>query len=142
MFSKTCEYAIKIMIYLASRRQEGILRCSLEEIATAVDSPRPFSAKILHQLAKAGLLDSQRGRSGGFSLPGNKNISIADVVYATDGNSLMNACVLNFSHCNESHPCPLHFQMKEVRNQLARVLSTTTVEEAGSAVLENKTHFI
>ena len=67
MFSRACEYAIKIMIYIAGNEEEG-RRTGVKEITEAIHSPEAFTAKILQQLAKAGLLDSYKGPSGGFVL--------------------------------------------------------------------------
>lgn len=128
MFSKTCEYAIKIMIYLAIRREKNN-RAGLEEIADAIQSPKAFTAKILQQLARARLLESLRGRTGGFSLPKDRQIKLADIVEALDGDKIMKGCVLGFKTCSEVHPCPVHHKFKSVRDYLAGTLMTTSLEE-------------
>ena len=46
MFSRACEYAIKIMIYIAANEQEG-KRTGLKEVTEAIDSPEAFTAKNL-----------------------------------------------------------------------------------------------
>ena len=51
MFSRACEYAIKIMIYIAANEQEG-QRTGLKEVTEAIGSPEAFTAKILQQLVK------------------------------------------------------------------------------------------
>ncbi|MCR9067029.1 MAG: Rrf2 family transcriptional regulator, partial [Cytophagales bacterium] len=65
MFSRACEYAIKIMIYIASNQQEN-RKTGLKEVTEAIGSPEAFTAKILQQLVKSGLLESYKGPSGGF----------------------------------------------------------------------------
>ena len=55
MFSKTSEYAIKIMIYLSANSAVDNLR-QVKEVSEALGTPGPFTAKILQQLVKAGLL--------------------------------------------------------------------------------------
>ena len=70
MFSRACEYAIKIMIYVAGNEENR--RIGLKEITGAIDSPEAFTAKILQQLVKSKLLDSFKGPNGGFKLVENK----------------------------------------------------------------------
>ena len=88
MFSKACEYAIKIMIYIAANEKEG-RRTGLREVTDSIGSPEAFTAKILQQLVKSGLLQSFRGPSGGFVLPDGKRILLHDVVVAIDGGSFV-----------------------------------------------------
>ena len=51
MFSKTCEYAIRATIYIASESSAG-KRCGIRDIARKIESPEPFTAKILQRLVK------------------------------------------------------------------------------------------
>ncbi|HUF09173.1 MAG TPA: Rrf2 family transcriptional regulator [Rhodothermales bacterium] len=128
MFSKTCEYAIKIMICVATAPGDGV-RMGLDEIAEAVQSPKAFTAKILQQLARAGLLDSARGRNGGFMMPSITPIYLADIVAAVDGSGIMKDCVLGFNECSDEHPCPVHHKMRIVRDHLAVTLKSTSLHE-------------
>ncbi len=67
MFSKACEYGIKSIVFIAvkSRQDE---RVSLNDIASAIDSPVSFTSKILQKLVKSKLIDSVKGSAGGFEL--------------------------------------------------------------------------
>ncbi len=130
MFSKTCIHAIKIMIYLAlQKKEEGTPYIGVKEVSEAIDSPKAFTAKILQQLSKADLLDSLRGPNGGFCLPKDKEVSLADIVRVIDGNQLLDGCILGFKECSEKHPCPAHYKFASVRDYLKGALMTTDVEE-------------
>lgn len=129
MFSKSCEYAIKIMIYISTQQEKAMGRVSLEEITEAIGSPQAFTAKILQQLARAGLLNSERGRNGGFSLPQGKSASLADIVETMDGEKLLKGCLLGFETCNEDHPCPVHYKFTRIRAQFNRQLESTSLGE-------------
>jgi len=128
MFSKACEYAIKIMIYIASNEQDG-RRTGLREVTEAIGSPEAFTAKILQQLVKGGLLDSFRGPSGGFVLPKSKNIMLYDVVVAIDGDHLLKDCVLGLPECSNLDPCPVHDKFLAVREQLSKTLLSTKIQD-------------
>ena len=137
MFSKTCEYAIKIMIYIASRHKDESIRAGLDDISRAIDSPKPFTAKILQQLSRAELLDSLRGPTGGFLITKNKMITLADIVLAIDGDGLTMGCVLGFKVCEEEHPCPVHFKFKALKETLKFTLSNTSLSDLKDSLTNN-----
>ena len=128
MFSRACEYAIKIMIYIAGNEEEG-RRTGVKEITEAIHSPEAFTAKILQQLAKAGLLDSYKGPSGGFVLAKKPSIRLGDIVEAIDGNKLMDTCVLGLNTCSSTNPCPVHFKYVDIKKQLEEVLLATDIRD-------------
>lgn len=126
MISKSCGYAIKIMIYLASQ-DDTSLKVSLKQIANDTNSPEPFAAKILQQLAKSKLVLSMKGRNGGFSLIERKKITLMEVVSIIDGEKLDQHCVLGFTHCSSNHPCAVHHLFQDTRNKLAQKLRSTYI---------------
>ena len=65
MFSKTCEYAIRAMIYLAQQSVTGS-KVGFRQIAHTLDAPESFIAKILQDLARKQLIQSAKGPQGGF----------------------------------------------------------------------------
>ncbi|WP_421765139.1 RrF2 family transcriptional regulator [Ekhidna sp.] len=128
MFSRACEYAIKIMIYIAGNEQEG-RRTGVKEISEAINSPVAFSAKILQQLVKSELLISYKGPTGGFELAPKKQIKLVDIVKAIDGNKLLESCVLGLENCSGKNPCPVHFKFIEIRDQLKETLLSTEIRD-------------
>lgn len=135
MFSKTCEYALKIMIHLASTEDQGQL-IGLKDIAKAIDSPEAFTAKILQQLVKNDLLLSLRGPSGGFKLRKNLPIHLIEIVSAIDGPGIIKNCVLGLEKCSDEHPCPVHDKFLAIRNHLTGVLNTTTLDDLKGGVIQ------
>jgi len=134
MFSKACEYALKIMIYLCSVNEEGKL-AGLKDISGAIGSPEAFTAKILQQLVRAGLLQSLRGPSGGFKVI-NRPITLLEVVEATDGDRIIKNCVLGLEECSGAHPCPVHDKFMAIRDHLKGILTTTTLSELKGGVID------
>ncbi|WP_420578259.1 RrF2 family transcriptional regulator [Ekhidna sp.] len=128
MFSRACEYAIKIMIYIAGNEQEG-RRTGVKEISEAINSPVAFTAKILQQLVKNELLVSFKGPTGGFELAGSREIKLVDIVRAIDGNKLMENCVLGLETCSGENPCPVHFKFIVIREQLNETLLATEIRD-------------
>lgn len=127
MFSKTCEYAIRAMIFIAQKTNEGD-RIGIREIAKGIDSPEHFIAKILQELSRKGLVQSAKGPNGGFYLDTHSmKQSLADVVRAVDGDKVFQGCGLGLRQCSETHPCPIHHEFKRVRKQLFQMLEKAKV---------------
>ncbi len=130
MFSKACEYGIRSVI-LISNRSLGGQRVSMKEIAREINSPEAFTAKILQQLVRSGVLSSVKGPNGGFFIDKDRvdRIKLSEVVSAIDGDDIYVGCGIGLSECNEEFPCPLHFKFKKVRDDLRSMLENTSLYE-------------
>ncbi len=102
-----------------------------QSLAKRIKIPAPFLAKTLQLLAKEGILNSTKGRNGGFSLarPAQK-IKLIEIVEAIDGLGLVRDCVLGMTRCGNEHPCAAHAKWTEVRASITDLLSNTTLESA------------
>ena len=127
IFSKTCEYAIRAVFYIAHKSSLGN-KVGIKEIAVAIDSPELYLAKILQDLSRKGLISSTKGPNGGFYIEEDSfNRPLSDIVEAVDGNGLFYGCALGLKQCSEINPCPLHEQFKALRTQIHHLLSSTTI---------------
>jgi len=129
MFSKACEYGIKASIYIAEQSLND-RKVSLKEVAKAIESPEAYTSKILQQLSRNKIIISTKGPSGGFSMDKKSidKIKLSTIVSALDGNSIYIGCGLGLKQCNEKKPCPVHFQFKVIRDELKKMLETTSVK--------------
>jgi Rrf2 family transcriptional regulator, iron-sulfur cluster assembly transcription factor len=129
MFSKSCEYALRAIIYIAQQSEQET-KVSLTTISEAIDSPQAFTAKILQQLTRHNVVTSIKGPCGGFIIESDKmkTVTLSEVVKILDGDSIYTGCGLGLSQCNESSPCPLHFKFIAIREQLKEMLENTTLE--------------
>ncbi len=129
MFSKTCEYAIRAVIYIAQQTKEGS-RIGIKDIAKGIDSPEYFIAKILQDLSRKGLVQSAKGPTGGFYLSKeNLNQSISVIVKETDGERIFTGCALGLKECSETHPCPVHNEFKHIRRALKNMLENSIIKD-------------
>ena len=112
LYTKSAEYAIQAMIYLAEKNTDDPTMVS--EIAEAYEIPRQFLAKIAQTLVKHHLLDAIRGRNGGVKLARPaKEIYIHQIVYAIDGAPPEHEqCVIGINECSDVAPCPFHPKWK------------------------------
>jgi Rrf2 family protein len=101
MFSKACEYAIRATIYIGEQSLHQH-RVGLKEISAAVDSPEAFTAKILQQLVRSGIVESVKGPNGGFEMTERsmEKVRLSHVVAAIDGESVYKGCGLGVRYTN------------------------------------------
>lgn len=116
MLPKTAEYALRATVWLA--RSPETAR-SADHLAEAIQVPRRYLHKVLQDLVKAGLVRSQSGPGGGYSIAADPTvITILDVVNAVGSISRIEACPLGLN--SHTTLCPLH---RELDNAYASVES-------------------
>lgn len=134
-FSKTCEYALRAVLYIASKSQNG-QRVGIKEIAENINSPEHFLGKILQKLSRQGIILSAKGPNGGFYIDTNGlNRPLADIIIVLEGDDLFTGCGMGLSYCSESNPCPLHNEFKKIRNQITHMLHITCIGEFNAELL-------
>lgn len=126
MFSKACEYGIRAVLFIAKESRQD-RRPNISEIAEAIDSPVPFTAKICQELAREGIVSSKKGPKGGFYIDENSELRLMDVVVAIDGDSVFVGCCLGLPKCSSTHPCPVHDQFESIRGGLKAMCENTKV---------------
>lgn len=129
MFSKACEYAIRATIHIADQSLKG-RKVGLKEVAKAIESPEAYTSKILQQLSRNQIINSEKGPTGGFLMNEKalNELKISTIVSVIDGDDIYNGCGLGLKKCNEKMPCPVHHQFKKIRDELKEMLETTTVK--------------
>ena len=139
IFSKSFGYALRGILYVAVMTEKGG-KIQLDEIAEKLTVPRYFLGKIMNRLAKDGVLTSEKGHNGGFSI-NDKTMatSLSKLVKITGDSELPDSCALRLRKCNSTNPCPLHNEIDALRNQWHRLLAETTVDDL---LKKNQPHFI
>ncbi len=118
MFSKSCEYGIRALTVIGKAHLDH-RKIGIKEICKIAQTPESFTAKILQNLVKRNILNSQKGPAGGFYFNRELDqIKLIDIVKVIDGEGIFSQCGLGLSHCDAKNPCPLHFQYEVVRNEL------------------------
>ncbi len=139
MFSKSCEYGLKAVSFIALQSLEN-RRVKLSEISNSIESPEAFTAKVLGILAQHNIIDSVKGPYGGFemNIATMKMVNAKKIVEAIDGSSVFTSCVMGLSKCNHSKPCPLHYKFYKIRNQLDEFLGHITVYDMVKELKQGK----
>lgn len=129
MFSKSAEYAIRAVFFIAKSSYLG-RKVGIKEIASNIDSPEPFLGKILQELGRSGIVCSSKGPNGGFYLTeAEMNKKLSEVIKAIDGDEIFIGCAMGLSQCSEEFPCPLHNEFKAIRTELTRMLNRVSLAE-------------
>ena len=130
MLSKKSQYAFKALGYLAEKYNEGPVL--IAEISRKKRIPLKFLENILLELKKAGMLDSKKGKGGGYFLKKDPaRIKVASVIRLINGPIALLPCVSLYFYercrnCNERQ-CNLHDMMVEVRDATLNILENRTL---------------
>ena len=104
-------------------------RCTVEQLARELDVPRNYLSKTLHLLARAGVVESTRGKHGGFRLRRSaQRITLREVVAPFDQVG-QRVCLLGKPTCSDRSACAAHSHWKAVSDAVATFFSRTTVAE-------------
>ena len=132
MISKSCKYAIRAAIFLASKTDDDV-KLSAKEVAKEIEAPEAFIGKVLQILRKHRIISSLKGPYGGFYCEEHQlSIPVINIVNAVDGLAVFNECVLGLNECSVEHPCPMHHQYIETRDTMLKSFEETTVGELAS----------
>jgi Rrf2 family nitric oxide-sensitive transcriptional repressor len=126
VISQTAEYALRAMVHLAS--------CSLDtgsqttqQIAEATHVPVGYLSKVLQALNRGGLLTSQRGLGGGFSLNrAPETITVYEIVQEIAPVQRIHTCPLGLE-AHQTQLCPLHRKLDQIAAQLEEAYRETTL---------------
>lgn len=128
MLTKATEYAIRAMVYIALKNMEE-RRPGYREIAHEIEAPEHFTAKILQTLVKQGVLQSAKGRGGGFfCLTDRGPVTIIEIIQHIEGLKLFTRCGIGLSRCSDENPCPIHNEYAVIRNQYQQMAANTTIQ--------------
>jgi Rrf2 family protein len=126
--TKKADYGLMAMKHLAERADQSA--CSAKDVADAYSIPPEALAKILQRLAKAGLLNSQHGINGGYTLarPATE-ISAYEVIRAIDGPLFITSCITVRGECGQTERCTIREPLRKVNQSIEDVLKRIKIAE-------------
>ena len=132
-FSKTTEYAIRVLSYLCRYKEKPH---SVAFLHNELDLPYKYLTKLMTELEKKELVSSLRGRDGGFVLKGDANrIFLAQILEAIGEPLEQKRCILGFEQCNAKNPCALHDAWLNPKKMIEEMLQNTSL----ASLVETKT---
>jgi Rrf2 family protein len=137
--TKKADYALMAMKDLAEHAHEGSRSAS--DVAASYGIPPEVLAKILQRLAKAGLLHSQHGIRGGYTLArAAHTISAFEVIQAIDGPLFITSCVTVRGACDQAERCTIREPLRKVNESIENVLKRIKIahmKEEPEEIAEN-----
>lgn len=127
--SKLSDYAVVVLMQLATTRPGAVQ--TAPGIARITGVAEPTVAKVLKQLAQAGLVSSTRGARGGYALSRPlARVSIADVITAVEGPLAIAACVDGATHvCDVECSCQVRGMWDMVNDAIREALTAITLAD-------------
>lgn len=136
MISKTCGYGIRGVVYLATKIGED-RKVGIHEIATELEIPQHFLAKILQDLVRKKVIFSVKGPHGGFFVKESVlDLPVLKIVEMIDGDGYKTRCFMAIEECSAENPCPLHNDFSTFRTGIAKMLRQKTIGDLSKGVFE------
>lgn len=136
MISKTCGYGIRGVVYLATKIGED-RKVGIHEIATELEIPQHFLAKILQDLVRKKVICSVKGPNGGFYVRESVlDMPVLEIVEMIDGDGYKTRCFMAIEECSAENPCPLHNDFSVFRSGIAKMLKQKTVGDLSKGVFD------
>ena len=138
--SKKGEYALRSLINLGIAAEVGRSLVRVSELADNEQLPVKFLEQIMHALKEGDLIESERGKFGGYRLarPANK-ITVGSIVRLIDGPLAPIGCVSQTAYekctCPDEEHCGLRMLMLDVRNAIAGILDRYTLADVVEVTL-------
>jgi Rrf2 family protein len=140
MLSKRAKYGLRALVYLAQHQGEGPVQ--IGNIAETLHIPRKFLEAILLDLRNEGILQSRKGREGGYYMERSPDtIPVGRIIRYIDGPLASVPCVSQTAYaqcddCPDEKTCVIRCIMKEVRDATAKILDGVTLDQLVSKANE------
>ena len=126
--SRLSDYAVLLMTHIAHRAAETH---NAHDLAEKTHLPAPTVSKILATLARKDLLESVRGRQGGYRLAqDSSDITVEHIIAAVDGPIALTQCVdRGPGSCGVAAFCPSSSHWHRINEAIRGALDEVTLAE-------------
>ena len=142
MLSRKSKYGLKALLLLAQDAGHGPVL--IAELASREGIPRKFLEAILLELKRHGVVQSRKGKGGGYFLRREPaDITFGEVIRVLEGPLAAVPCVshtayMKCAECLDEPTCGVRIAMKEVRDATARILDHTTLADVNARVARKR----
>jgi len=110
-------------------------KISINALAKELELPTPYLGKILQQLTRNKIIKGVKGPKGGFYLSDEcKDTKIIRVIEVMDGLDFFTTCGLGLKNCSDEYPCPMHNELKVIKEGLWELYSSRSVTDLVTSV--------
>lgn len=126
-FSKTTEYAFRILCFMA---QDESRLYNVDEIFEKLRIPYRYLRKLMTNLTRSGFIVSIQGKNGGYKISKKiEEIKLLEILDAVDPDYLSGKCFFGFDNCALQTPCIMHNQWTDIRTNITTVLAGTSLAD-------------
>ena len=142
MLTRKSKYGLKALLVLAEAADQGPMLIS--ELADRQKLPKKFLEAILLELKRHGILQSKKGKGGGYFLHRDPSeITLGQVIRVLEGPLALTPCVsqtayMKCEECVDEETCGIRLAMKEVRDATAHILDNTTLQALNAQITRIK----
>lgn len=126
--TKKTDYALMALNYMLGRKTSFV--ANTRNIAEIYNIPRELLAKILQKLAREGIIHSQNGPKGGYTLlkePGE--VTLGDVIRAIEGPIQIVRCTEGGTTCLQTEQCTIQSPLRKIERQIVDFLDSITIDK-------------
>ena len=125
--SKTSEYALKVLTYMALK---NATQFSAQSLYAELDIPKRYLMRLLTDLSKSGFIKATRGRNGGyvFARPID-TIYFSEIIDSVEDLQSFEGCVLGNVVCPVDKPCTMHQIWEKPKQAFLETIKTTTLAD-------------
>ena len=125
--SKTAEYALRILIFMAKEPDQLY---TAKQLVDELNMSDKYLRRLMTDLSKSGFIRSMQGREGGYVFVKKTNeICLYDVINSVEDMEKLNGCVLGFESCSCTNPCAMHDTWQHARAELNKVFRQTKLSD-------------
>ena len=142
MFSRSCEYALQGVLYIALHSKNG-QAVGLKIIAESLKMPLHFLSKILQLLVRHRVLSSIKGPNGGFLLSeAPERLTLFKIVEIVDGLDIFDRCGIGLKVCSDKTACPIHHKYKILKEDIKSLLKEKTIAVLSDEIRDGVSNII
>ncbi len=126
------DYAVRVIVDLATQPVGASVRT--EDLGRRTGVPQAYLSKIIQELARVGLVRTQRGTRGGIALLEEPQaITLRQVIEAVEGPIYLNRCLIRPGQCPRDSFCPVHPVWARIQAMVTRELDSVRVKDLADA---------
>ncbi|HNR42856.1 MAG TPA: Rrf2 family transcriptional regulator [Bacteroidales bacterium] len=127
LLGNTAQYALRILLYMSEKPGR---KYPASELIRKLNISDKYLRKIMTHMAKAGFVESIRGRYGGYVFRKPvQEITIGDIIFSIEGKGKYMECMLGLEKCDDEHPCRLHGTWFKIRTKILDMFDNTSLED-------------
>lgn len=137
IFSRSTQYAIQALVVLAGQPAGKYLMS--RTLAARLALPEAYLSKLMVRFAQAGILESTRGRQGGYRLGVNaRSVNLKQVVDVVCSGRMSRECLLGLKACSDDSACAMHGQWQPVKQGLFTMLEEQNLGSLAEGVASGR----